>query len=237
MNYYKKYLKYKNKYLKYKNQIAGAIIDTLTERYDYHLKPTQIKKIIPIAKKYNRYHNIEFLGKSIITQEYNNEETEYMNIITFNDLREYTHKLIKSLPPYGTIVHTGPLNNESSLILSYLDEFFKNNLITTDSQPGLIVSNDNSVHRPYLFLYGSNTRIDKLYDIILAHDFFAIVPYDSSTSYIKQEDFPSFIDIKNYKEITIGTRHINRCEKLEDYYDKILSDYFFIELLKIVKNI
>jgi hypothetical protein len=234
MNNYKRYLKYKNKYINLKNQIAGAIIDIQNERYDEHLTLEQIKEIIPIAIKYNRYHNFDFLAKSMITQNYDDKENEHKNVKTFDDLQKYTLKLIKSLPPYGTILNQGPLSNESSLILNYLSNFFEYNFITMDSQPGLIISDDNSVQRPYLFLYGSNARIDKLYDVILAHDFLAIVPYDFS---ILSEYFPLFTDIENYKQIAIGTRHINKDETIEEYYDKIFSDYFFTELLKIVKNI
>ena len=237
MFYYKKYLKYKKKYLKYKNQFAGTIIEKFTERYDDHLTITDIEKIKPIAVCYNRYLDTEFFDKLITPNKYNDKETEFMDIKTFNDLLKYTNKLIKSLPPYGTKGHRGPLSNESSLILIYLDEFFKYDFITLDSQPGLIASDDNQVLRPYLFLYGSNTRIKNLYDIIRAHDFLAIVPYDPSTCYIKKEDYPSFTDIKDYTEIAIGTRFINEFEKLEDYYDKIFSDYFFIELLEIIKKI
>ncbi len=185
--YYKKYLKYKDKYLKYKNQFAGTIIEKFTERYDNHLTITDIEKIKPIAVCYNRYHNLDFLAKSITPNDYNDKETEFMDIKTFNDLLKYTNKLIKSLPPYGTNLHRGPLNNESSLILIYLDEFFKNNFITLDSQPGMIASDNNAVFRPYLFLYGSKTRIKKLYKIIKAHDFLAIVPYNPSMDYIKKK--------------------------------------------------
>jgi hypothetical protein len=234
MNNYKRYLKYENKYINLKNQIAGAIIDIQNERYDEHLKLEQIERIIPIANKYNRYHNFDFLSRFIISQNYDDKENEYKNVKTFDDLQKYTLKLIKSLPPYGTILNQGPLNNESSLILNYLSNFFEYDFITMDSQPGLIISDDNSVQRPYLFLYGSNARIDKLYDVILAHDFLAIVPYDFS---ILSEYFPLFTDIENYKQIAIGTRHINKDETIEEYYDKIFSDYFFTELLKIVKNI
>ena len=175
--------------------------------------------------------------ESIIPEEYDTEEEEYKHVTVFSELKTYMKKTLLSLPPYGNRMHTGPLNNETSLILKYLIRIFDNNFITLDSQPGLIIIGGNTINRPYVFLYGENNRIDKLYDIILNHDFLAIINYPKETDEIKLNFFPSYIDFDKYKQIYIGTRHINSDETIENYYELIFNDYFFIELIRIIESL
>ena len=237
MNYQKKYLKYKNKYINFKKQHGGVRIDLWSERYDtptqYIDSPTQyIETIIKIANKYNRYLDSDYLTDFVHTEEYDENEIEYKCINTFMDLKKYIKKSILSEPPYGTIIHRAVLHNESLLILSYINKFFDYNFITIDSQPGLMMSNDNHIQRPYLILYGEKNRINKLYDIVLNHDFLAVIDYEDNQ--IQSEDFPSFTDINNYKSITLGTRHKKVDESYKEYYEIIFNDYFFTELIKII---
>jgi hypothetical protein len=208
--------------------------------------------IVPIAAQQNRYFSDTILYPEHLRYKYDIAEDPYNEVIDYQSLHQYIKYFVEAkYDPfvYGIRNHTGPLSTETYLIQQDLLKFFDKGYITQDSEPGLVYNSyydrsGYSILRPYVFLMGDKTKMDRIHQAISEHPMLTAIDYDAI--YQMDSIFNHFTEISLEEEQTMrntytfgffGTRLPNQadCEKdnYKSYFEYILSNQFFSDLLEI----
>ena len=200
---------------KQRNQRGGGPpIDGRTERYTplFGYKGVNAPHIpmdtsVGIATANKRYFDHAVLASSIIPQKYIPESDIYKTVTTFKQLKDYIDNFLRNNPPYGTILHTGPLNKESEYIQKILLEINDAGFIPLDSQIGAVVSNrttgEITLNRPYIELLMPVAEVGMLRGYLMPHPKLCEVRYpnEAPTTLAK---FTGFIGAAEYETVYIG---------------------------------
>lgn len=256
-NYYYKYLKYKTHYLKLK-QTGGAYpvpfqkirylyIDKFYQKIHYN----QIRKIIEnIALKYQKlFKNID----ELIQPAYQEEQwyIDPVTIITnWSELVKYSlYYLLYNKSKYA--FHDGPYANETLLIRDKLLNFYKYNVITTDSQPGLYIDSqieinpfslnfdqvkeDIYVQLPYVTIIAEKELLNLIINKMSNHKYITcgIIDQNCIVNINLINKFPNFNSGNViYGKCIFGMRVINEKDNIYEYFDYVFSQKFFDDLLE-----
>ena len=112
--------------------------------------------IIPLSQFYNHFVFMTELHNYELRQNTYDKETDNFNkLTTFDELLKYHYEMIADLNKTGIRTHMGPLSYETNFIKKELIKFYEKNVITTESEPGIVYmfSDGNySIQKPYLFV-------------------------------------------------------------------------------------
>jgi hypothetical protein len=197
-----------------------------TERY---LDKEDIyEPIFDIARTNNRYFETH---PGFSDEEYKPEDDTYLSVTNFSELLKYVRDNLEEKTP-GTVVHTGPIANETKLIREKLLKFFDNNIITFDSEPGLVLVEPEEIiiQRPYVEVMASKETIKKMIEGTAKHEYIRYVDYNNRMHILS--DFKNFEKKDDYVAF-FGTRYMTIDDTLKSYYGYIFSDKFFDDLLKL----
>ncbi len=215
-------------------------IEPNQERYIDHLFDidTIYTLIAPLSEEYNKYCTGDTYDKTLINK-YDISNDPYLQVKTHAELVEYYKKFIKQegLFLYGIRGHPGPLSKETHLIQNELLKFYDKNVITFDSEPGLVsvYNGFTTIQKPYVFLLVKKDLLYDLCDFVASHDMISCIDYDPKEhmEHLKN-DFPN-VDLNDYTYEYLGVRNPTQQEidnplLLEMYLDYIFSNKFFTEL-------
>ncbi len=215
-------------------------IEPNEERYIDHMFDLDIiyTDIIPFSEDYNKYFTGDTYDKTLLNK-YDISNDPYLEVKTHTELVEYYKKFInqEGLFKYGIRGHPGPLSNETQLIQNELLNFYDKNIITFDSEPGLVCNYNGftTVQKPYVFLLVRKDILYDLCDFVASHDMISCIDYDPK-EHMKhlKNDFPN-VDLNDYTYEYLGVRNPTQQEidnplLLEMYLDYIFSNEFFTEL-------
>ena len=229
-------------------------IQQCEERYldGYYSKSFIEQTILPIAAQNNHYFSDDILYPEHLKDKYDITEDPYDEVIDYKSLHQYTKYFVEAkYDPfvYGMRNHPGPLSTETYIIQQDLLKFFDKGYITQDSEPGVLFkTNYNqtgySILRPYVFLIGEKTKINKMYEMIAHHSMLSAIDYEVDTHI--DSLFNMFTEISleqeqymrnNYTFGFFGTRLPTQDDMEKDlyksYFEYILSNKFFQDLLEI----
>ncbi len=160
------------------------------------------------------------------------------NVKNWNDINRYHISFLKGETP-GTPNHPGPWNIETEYILEPLFKILSNNILTMDSQPGLMVDNDY-IQKPYIQIGGSAGRIHKILINLLCSD---KNTFDNTIiKYVLHEmkklDFTKYknyqYDGKDYVSVFLGIDSPKYL--INEYTDYVFSNRFFNRIANIIDN-
>ena len=177
-----------------------------------------------------------------VYDEYKCNQFFAQNVHNWSELCGYHILFLQGKTP-GTPDHPGPWNKETIYIIDPLIRILKHNILTMDSQPGLIVQDDNidTIQKPYLRIGGPVNRIHRILIKIL---FPAgettldntIIKYVPTT--IRKIDFNQYINYDNnnteYMSVMLGIETPNVL--LPEYNDYLFSNRFFDYIADIVST-
>jgi hypothetical protein len=223
------------------------------ERYlDMFSKSFIEHTILPIASQQNRYLSDTILYPEHLRNKYDVTKDPYNYVYDYTDLLRYVKYFVEAkYDPfiYGIRNHAGPLSTETYLIQEDLLKFFDKGYITQDSEPGVVYhtkfeASGYSILRPYLFIIGEKTKIQKMYEAVGSHPMLSCIDYDVSVH--MDSLFNDFTEISLEEENSMrqtytfgffGTRYPNQSDYKKDnyksYFEYILSNQFFQDLLEI----
>ena len=208
--------------------------------------------ILPIASQQNRYLSDTNLYPEHLRDKYDVTNDPYNYVYDYTDLLRYVKYFVESkYDPfiYGIRNHAGPLSTETYLIQEDLLKFFDKGYITQDSEPGVVYNtkfeaSGYSILRPYVFLIGEKTKMNKMHEAIAMHPMLTAIPYEADIH--MDSLFNDFTEISLEEEQSMrdkytfgffGTRLPTKEDYEKDnykyYFEYILSNQFFQDLLEI----
>ncbi len=216
-------------------------IEPNQERYIDHLfdLDTIYHQIVPLSEQYNKYFSEDTYDANL-KNKYDISNDPYLQVKTHDELVEYYIQFItqQGFFKYGIRGHTGPLSKETYLIREELLNFYDKNIITFDSEPGLVSTYNSftTVQKPYVFLLVRKDMLYDLYEFVASHDMISCIDYDAKQQMVQlKNDFPNVSDLDDYTFEFFGIRdptkeEISNPALLESYFEWIFSDQFFTEL-------
>lgn len=180
---------------------------------------------------------------------YNNNECVYdpvlcndwfaKNVKNWEDINSYHISFLKGETP-GTPNHPGPWNIETEYILGPLIKILNNNILTMDSQPGLMVD-DDYIQKPYIQIGGSAERIHKiLIDLLCSGEkgentfdntIIKYVPYGArKLNFTGYKNYQH--DGKDYVSVYLGIETPKYL--INEYTDYVFSNRFFNRIANVI---
>ena len=208
--------------------------------------------ILPIAVQKNRYFSDDNIYLEHLCDKYDVKNDPYEFVINYDDLHRYVKYFVEGkYDPfiYGIRNHTGPLSTETYLIQEDLLKFFEKGYITQDSEAGLVLtstydSTGYNIQRPYLFLMGEKDKIQKMHEAIAEHSMLTAIDYEADIQ--MDSIFNHFTSITLEEEHMMRDKYTfgffgirypndedNKKDYFKSYFEYILSNQFFQDLLEI----
>lgn len=160
------------------------------------------------------------------------------NVKNWSELCGYHILFLQGKVP-GTIKHPGPWNKETQYIIQPLTRILNHNILTADSQPGLIVRDENDeeyLQKPYLAISGPAGRIHRILSKIFSSENqnvqIKLVPYDLKEVSLDGYENYDDNDTTDYVEVMLGIDDTNYLES--KYVDYVLSNRFFDTIADVV---
>ena len=199
--------------------------------------------IIPQSQYYKRFIFMENVYNYELNQNlYELEKDNFNELATYDDLLKYHREFIVNSKD-GIRTHMGPLSYETNFIKKDLIKFYDKNIITTESEPGLVLifSDGNySIQKPYLFVIcKKNPFLENLLNKKIALNLMiSLINYSQTeNAEIYKSFYPNIKDLDSYEFLFFGMRNpteeeITNPELLEKYFDYIFSNDLFKEILE-----
>lgn len=199
--------------------------------------------IIPQSQYYNRFIFMENVYNYELNQNtYDIEKDNFNELTTYDDLLKY-HKDFIVNSKDGIRTHMGPLSYETNFIKNELIKFYDKNVITTESEPGLVLifSDGNyTIQKPYLFVIFKRDAclLSSIYDEVASNPMITLLDYKQfENAEIYKSFYPNIKDIDSYEFMFFGMRNPNKEEMedpelMEQYFDYVFSNDFFKEILE-----
>jgi hypothetical protein len=229
-------------------------IQQCEERYldGYYSKSFIEQMILPIAAQNNHYFSDTVLYPEHLRDKYDVTKDPFDEVINYESLHRYIQYFVEAkYDPfvYGIRNHPGPLSTETYIIQQDLLKFFEKGYITQDSEPGVLYKTNYdksgySILRPYVFLIGEKTKIERMYEAIAEHSMLTAIPYEIDIH--MDSLFNEFTEISLEEEQIMrekytfgffGTRLPTKEDYEKDcyksYFEYVMSNQFFQDLLEI----
>jgi len=186
------------------------------ERYINNLPIDVLLLATQTARENGRDKELEWMSYAV-PRTYIPAHDPLLQATTYRDLlRGYWNYLANPFTPASGIPpHPGPLHQESALILPNLQAILNKGYLTSDSQPGALVSfpkvdgqKDFLIQSPYLFIITPSMFYDEIRERIDANNFLERINYPAEPVLRGFPNIPSNIR-DNCIEICIGVRDIH----------------------------
>lgn len=155
------------------------------------------------------------------------------NIRTWNEICGYHILYLKGETP-GTPSNTGPWNRESKYIIDELTNILQYGILTLDSQPGLVVHDEEDyIQKPYLRFGGPTGRVHRILKRLISEKGIKYVDYG-----IRDIEFWGYKnyqpDGKDYVSVVVSVDEPDNIT--HEYINYILSNKFFEDIVEVVST-